>query len=255
MTRGPEQSPIPPREPQTERKPLIDLPRSIIPACDVPDLDMFERIVKETSDVDGIGAYKVGLELVIPFGFIEVVRRAREYTDKPIIYDHQKGGNDIPQLGSKFMQTIIKSGADSAILFPFSSPVTQSEWTKALHESGLNVIVGGEMTHEQFLESQGGYIADSAPERIYKLGAAMGVRDFVVPGTKTESVDKYRTLLEGLLGEGNFTLYAPGFVAQGGNITDAGRVAGRNWHAIVGTAIYTAPDIKAAAQQLVSQIV
>lgn len=237
-----------------ERKPLISIQRSVIPACDVGDLDVFEKIVRETSDIEGIGGYKIGLELVAPFGLLEVVGRGREYTDKPFIYDHQKAGNDIPELGVKFAEGLRKAGVESAILFPFSSPVTQSEWTKACQDAGLTVIVGGHMTHQQFLESEGGYIADSAPERIYRLGAQMGVRDFVVPGNKVESVNKYRELLEEILGESNFTLYAPGFIAQGGVIADAGKAAGRNWHAIVGSGIYRAQNMREAAQQMVSQI-
>lgn len=243
-----------PGEPTQERRPLIPLKRSVIPACDIPDLETFEKLVRETADVPGIGGYKIGLELVAPYGLIEVMKRGREYTDKPFIYDHQKAGNDIPELGVKFAEGLKKSGVDSAILFPFSSPVTQREWTTACQGAGLTVIVGGHMTHKEFLESEGGYIANSAPARIYGLAAEMGVRDFVVPGNKVEFVDTYRQLLEGILGEGNFTLYAPGFISQGGDITETGQVAGENWHAIVGGGIYRAPDMKQAAIDLTSQL-
>lgn len=237
-----------------ERKRLIELPRSVIPACDVSDLETFQRLVRETCEVPGIGAYKVGLELVTPHGLIEVVKRVREYTNLPIIYDHQKAGNDIPELGAKFAQGIKRSGVEAVILFPFSSPVTQEEWTKACQSEGLTVLVGGHMTHKKFLESEGGYLADSAPKRIYTLAAEMGVRDFVVPGNKVEFVNTYRELLEGILGKGNFTLYAPGFIAQGGDITETGQVAGENFHAIVGSAIYKAPNMKEAAYQLTSKL-
>lgn len=250
-----EQQPPPDQEPNSqERKPLIALQRSVIPACDIGDLETFEKLVRETGDIPGIGAYKIGIELANPYGLIEVMRRGREYTDKPFIFDQQKAGNDIPELGVKFADGLKKAGVEAAILFPFSSPVTQSEWTKALQDVGITVLVGGHMTHQQFLESEGGYIADSAPERIYRLGSGMGVRDFVVPGNKVESVIKYRELLEGVLGEGNFTLYAPGFIAQGGVIADAGKAAGRNWHAIVGSGIYRASDMRQAAIELTSQI-
>ncbi len=246
--------PTPQDQTQSERKPLIPLQRSVIPACDVGELDIFEKVVKETGDIPGIGGYKIGIELANPYGLIEVMRRGREYTDKPFIFDQQKGGNDIPELGIKFADGLKKAGVEAAILFPFSSPNTQSEWTKALQDSGITVLVGGHMTHPKFLAIEGGYIADDAPARIYTLAAEMGVRDFVVPGNKTDFVNQYRGLLEDILGEDNFTLYAPGFVAQGGTISETGKVAGNNWHAIVGSGIYRAPDMRQAAIELTSQL-
>lgn len=245
---------LPPKE-TGEMKRLIELPRSVIPACDVSDLETFQKLVRETFGVPGIGAYKVGLELSIPYGLVEVVKRAREYTKLPIIYDHQKAGNDIPELGPKFGGAVRKAGAEGVILFPFSSPETEIEWIRMCHGEGLTVLVGGHMTHKKFLESEGGFIADSAPARIYTLAAENGVHDFVVPGNKVEFVNRYHQLLEGILGKGNFTLYAPGFIAQGGDITETGQVAGDNWHAIVGSAIYKAEDMQAAAHQITSKLI
>lgn len=236
-------------------KKLIELQKSVIPACDVSDLETFEKIIRETSEVKGIGAYKVGLELVIPYSLTELVKRARAYTNLPIIYDHQKAGNDIPELGPKFGQAVRKAGAEAAILFPFGGAATEREWIRACQEEGLTVLVGGHMTHDKFLEKDGGYIADSAPRRIYTLAAEMGVRDFVVPGNRVEFVEEYKKLLDGILGEGNFTLYAPGFIAQGGDIAETGKVAGENWHAIVGSGIYRAPNMKVAAQQVTSKLI
>lgn len=235
-----------------ERKPLIPIPRSIIPACDVPDLGTFQHVIEETYDVPGIGGYKVGFELSNQFGLKEVVKIVREYTDLPIIYDHQKAGNDIPDTGANFARSI--AGVDAAILFPFTSPKTQEAWTKACQDAGITVLIGGHMTHAEFLESEGGYIADSAPRRIYEQAAQNGVKDFVVPGNKTEFVRQYRELLENILGEDNFTLYAPGFVAQNGSISETGQVAGKSWHAIVGRGITSAPSIRKAAISLTAQL-
>lgn len=155
---------------------------------------------------------------------------------------------------------LAEADVQAAILFPFAGPATQKAWTEACQsigahqDEGINVLIGGHMTHDKFLASEGGYIADDAPERIYRLAAEMGIRDFVVPGNKVEFVTKYRELLESILGEGQFCLYAPGFVSQGGDISETGRAAGRKWHAIVGSAIYKAEDPTAAAQKMVSQI-
>jgi len=236
---------------------LITQQKSVIPACDVSTVMKLRELIEATSQVPGIGGYKVGLELVIPYGLEKIVEVIREYTKLPIIYDHQKGGTDIPDLGKKFAERVKIAGANAVILFPFGGAATEREWIKACQEEGLVVLVGGHMTQKEFLEDEGGFITDFGPERIYTIAAENGVSNFVVPGNKEVFVSTYRALLERLLGAGNFTLYAPGFVAQGGNISETGKVAGENWHAIVGSAIYKAEGVenmRQAALEVTSQI-
>lgn len=237
---------------------LIKQQKSVVIACDVSSLKKLEELVRATSNVPGIGAYKVGLELVIPFGLKRVVKTIRKHTTLPVIYDHQKGGTDIPELGSKFAQAVKSSGANAVILFPFGGAATEKEWIKACQEEGLIVLVGGHMTQKEFLEEEGGFISRVGPEKIYTIAAKNGVSNFVVPGNKVEFVQKYRQLLEKILGAANFSLYAPGFITQGGDISETGKVAGKNWHAIVGSAIYKAEgveNIRKAALEITSQII
>jgi len=83
--------------------------RSIIPACDVDvsSLTHLARIADGTAYVEGIGAYKIGLDLVIRFGLAQPIRIIREYSrTTPIIYDHQKAGNDIPAMGKQFADAV-----------------------------------------------------------------------------------------------------------------------------------------------------
>lgn len=234
-------------------KRLITLARSVIPACDVSNETQLMNVVTATSELQGIGAYKVGLELSIVYGLRQIVQMIRRVTDLPVIYDHQKAGNDIPELGSRFAASCRAAGVEAVILFPFGGARTERDWIAACQDNDLHVIVGGHMTHEQFLVSEGGFISDEAPRQIYEIAARCGVRDFVVPGNKTQQVQTYRMMLEGLCG-GEITLYAPGFIAQGGQISDCGKVAGKSWHAIVGSAIYKAADIKSAATKLTQAI-
>ena len=235
------------------REKLIKRKKSIIIACDVEDLQFLRKIVEITCKIEGVGGYKIGSILVAKYGILNVLDNIKRFTNLPVIYDHQKGGTDIPELGPKF--TEVFKDVDGVILFPFGGPETQKKWTEALQEKGIRVLIGGHMTQKKFLSSEGGYIDENAPEKIYQLGAKMGVQDFVVPGNKIELVAKYKTLLDRILGSGNFTLYAPGFIKQGGVISETAKVAGKNWHAIVGSAIYQAKDIETATKEIVSQIV
>ena len=223
---------------------------SVIPACDV-DIEKFEEIVKSTKDEPLIGGYKLpataGHE-----GWLACIEIARRHTSKPLIYDHQKAGNDIPDTAQRFMEKLKLAGFDAVIIFPHSGPRTQVAWTGEALQQGLQVLVGADMTHEKYKRSEGGYISDEALEEIYIRAARQGVTHFVVPGNKTDRIALYRQLIQA---EGVKPIFfAPGFVAQGGSISDAAKAAGDNWHAIVGRGIYAAPDIKAAVKELTSQL-
>jgi len=238
---------------------LIALPKSIVPACDFTGLPQLTDLVTATKEVPGIGSYKIGSLLGLTWGLREIVSRIRDETDLPVIYDHQKAGTDIPvPLGREFTLVLRRAGINGAILFPFGGRATEEIWIKSLQDQEIHVLVGAEMTQEGFFARDGGFIADDAPLRMFERAIKEGVRDFVVPGNKVEAVRGYHGYFTRMLGEGNFTLYAPGFVLQGGDISETGKVAGKNWHAIVGSALYNepnAPAIKQKAVQLTSQII
>lgn len=227
-------------------KRLIGNTRSVMFAADVADRKALRDVVGAIGDVPRIDSYKVGCVL----GLQDLKEATAVIWDEtppstPVVYDHQKAGNDIPEMGAQYARVLKSCGVSAAILFPFTGPATQTEWTKACRGEGLEVIIGGMMTHQQFLASEGGYIADNAPERIYRLACEQGVQHFVVPGNKKSWVEKIRGWLDSQWGDGNYVLYAPGFITQGGDISECGAVAGNEWHAIVGSGIYKQPTREA----------
>lgn len=218
---------------------IIASKRSVVVAADVPDQADLIGLIKNMRDIRGIGGFKLGLILGLE-DLARVVWHVKTGLGEnfPVIFDLQKAGNDIPAMGAPFAKKVKGAGVDAAIIFPFAGPKTRAAWTKACQDEGLGVIVGGVMTHEQFLVSEGGYIADDAPERIYRSACQQGVSNFVVPGTKLDWVKRIRGWLVEELGEGGFVLWAPGFITQGGDLSECGQIAGEEWHAIVGSAIY-----------------
>ncbi len=232
---------------------IIDRDRSVIPACDVSTLEEFEALVRDTSQVEGIGGYKIGFELGLGYGLARVVETARKHTNKAIIYDHQKAGTDIPDTGKNFAELCKKSGVDAIILFPQSGPETERAWIYHALDKGLKVIVGGRMTHPAYSVSEGGFITDEGALDMYRIAARAGINNFVVPGNKPDVIKQVKEAVEneGMSSPG---FYAPGFIAQGGNISDAAKVAGDKFHGIVGRGIYQAQDKKAAAIGHASQL-
>jgi orotidine-5'-phosphate decarboxylase len=232
-------------------KGIVHRERSIIPACDV-NIDEFETLIQQTSEIAAVGAYKISAVLGLSVGLPRVVEIARKYTSKPLIYDHQKAGTDIPDTGAAFARMLKGSGIDAVILFPLAGPATQEAWVSAARDADLPVIIGAHMTHPKFLSSEGGYINDGAVDTILRLAAAAQVCDYVVPGNQPSTISKIRQLLTSL--DIDPTFYAPGFISQGGKINTAAEAAGPHWHAIVGRAIYGAADMRAAATSLAAGI-
>lgn len=241
------------------RERIIPSDKSVIVAADVSNLKRLADLAEGMKGVNGIGGFKLGFTLAMEdLTLAASAVRNKLGEDFPIIYDHQKAGNDIPDMGEPFAKALKEARVGTAILFPLAGPATQEAWTKACFNEGLQVITGGIMTHPQFLVSEGGYIADEAVERIYRLACKLGVRHFVVPGNKIGWVTKIRAWLVEELGEGNFVLYAPGFITQKGDISECGLAAGNKWHAIVGSAIYkqsTIAEQRQAAIAVTSQII
>lgn len=231
---------------------IIESDRSVIPACDVSSIEQFEALVKETASVNGIGGYKIGFELGLGHSLPKVVEVARKYTTKPLIYDHQKAGTDIPDTGKNFARLCKSAGLDAVILFPQAGPETERSWIYHALDQGLKVIVGGRMTHPAYAQSEGGFVSDEGAMEMYRIAARAGVNHFVVPGNKPDVISSVRTAVEECGVEPVF--YAPGFVAQGGKIEDTTKVAGDRWHAIVGRGIYEAKDMRKAAMDHTSKL-
>ncbi len=231
---------------------IIGRDKSVIPACDVSTLEDFEDLVKGTADIEGIGGYKVGFELGLGYGLGRVVEVVRKHTNKPVIYDHQKAGTDIPDTGKNFAEVCKKAGVDAVIFFPQAGPETERAWIYHALDKGLNVIVGGRMTHPAYTVSEGGFITDEGALDMYRIAARAGINNFVVPGNKLDVIKQIRDVVEA---EGvKPVFYAPGFITQGGSISDAAKVAGDRFHGIVGRGIYQAQDKRAAAIEHTSQL-
>ncbi len=262
---------------------IIQRDRSIVPACDVL-IEVFRDIVKSTGAIEEVGAYKIGTSF-LDIGLRATVDTAREFTEKPIIYDHQKAATDIHEVSpDNFMDAMVRARVNAVILFPESGPVTEYEWIKAAQNRGLGVIVGGEMTHPRYLEGDlsnskkknyteifrelgiqrdiTGFIRSTAPRDMYELAARMGVTNFVVPGTKPDKIREYRKIIEEC-GVTDASYLSPGLIAQGGKPTEGAEAAGKSYHAIAGRATYfneaekrfnTPNEIVAAVKDISSQL-
>ena len=227
------------------------LKHGVMPACDVTTLGELDRIVSQTNSLNFIIGYKLGIELVVKFGAKQVCNAIRKISSKILVYDHQKYGNDIPDIsGGDFLNIVKDAGFDRIIAFPFAGFNTLKAIVKKCDQIGLIPVVGGEMTHHGFLWSEGGYLCDEGPVKIYEDAAKLGVQNYVVPGTKIASIKKYVKLVAKHVESPHF--YFPGVgKGQGGDIASAFAAAmPYSSTAIVGRGIYASDNMREAATKL-----
>jgi len=209
----------------------------VIPSLDCTDLDRAVKLVGQVDRSELVYGYKIGFALGLAFGIPATVRAIRAVSSKPIIYDHQKGGTDIPDTAPLFADVMSKGGVDEAILFPLTGPETMKAWIAALKERSIKVIVGSIMTHKGYLMSEGGFIPDAAVKTIFETARKEGVNSFVVPLTKPEKTEE-------LLSHGNFDpdteFYSPGLGHQKGDAARFGFI--KRHYLIVGRSLLNADD-------------
>ncbi|MGQ9759504.1 MAG: orotidine 5'-phosphate decarboxylase / HUMPS family protein [Candidatus Methanomethylicaceae archaeon] len=226
--------------------------KSIIIACDVTSIDQLKKIVASSYDIELVGGYKVGFSLSLRYSLPTVVSAIRRYSEKPVIYDHQKGATDVPHTGSLFSEVLTEAGVDYAILFPFSGPSTEEAWISSLKGAGITPIIGGILTVSDFLNASGGYLCNEAPDEIFKKASQMGVKDFVLPGNNLPILTRYKRTIDSLVDSPVY--YLPGLGAQGGDIKSCAKIMGGRWHAIVGRSVYAAEDIRGALEMLIKDL-
>lgn len=223
----------------------------IIPACDVKNLTELDLLVKTTYPLNFIVGYKIGSLLGLSYGIEKAVNVIRNYTKLPIIYDHQKFGTDIPDICSgEILRFLKKAGIDAIIIFPLSGIETLRSSVEGCFENDLVPIIGGDMTHPGYLTNEGGYIEATRPGRIYLDACKLGVKGFVIPGTKIEKMKEYKEEIKKIVSQPYFLFPGIG-KGQGGNIVVAFKAihpyAG---YAIVGRGVYAEDNKKEAAEKL-----
>jgi orotidine-5'-phosphate decarboxylase len=225
----------------------------LILAADVITLSDLDELLQLAAITPAVMAVKVGFTLALRFGLRHVVQHIRSKREIPVIYDHQKAATDIPEMGPPFAKACRDCGVDAVIFFPQAGPRTLEAFVAAAFQEEILPIIGLVMTHSAYLASEGGFIVDNAPDRIFEIGLKLGVSSYVLPGTKPDLVERFALRLsrEKL----DATVMMPGIGTQGGTVQKAFRAAGLVRRlAIVGSSIYQARNPEEALLRIASQI-
>ncbi|MEP9353089.1 orotidine 5'-phosphate decarboxylase / HUMPS family protein [Xanthobacter sp. KR7-65] len=226
----------------------------LVPALDIETQERFDAVVKATSGVEGVAGYKLGLTSVMRHGLKEAMRRVRDLTDLPILYDHQKAGPDMPDMAKKFTALCAEAEVDGLILFPVAGPTAVDGFVGEALKAGIAPVVGGEIPVADYGVSGGGYLLDDALDRILARSAAAGADHFVLPAHDIAKVTRWSQWIAGNVKDP--LVFLTGFGSLGGTIAGAFAAAQAcpRRFAIVGRLITDAPDPAAAAAKLYAQM-
>jgi orotidine-5'-phosphate decarboxylase len=188
----------------------------IVPALDIDSHDHLELVVRETSKREGVAGYKLGLTSVLRLGLQESVRRLRDLTDLPVIYDHQKAGPDMPDMAAKYTALCKEADVDGLILFPVAGPTAVDRFVGEAVRADLIPLVGGEIPVPDYGVSGGGYMVDDALDRILVRAVQNKADHFVLPAHDPVKIARWSTWIAA-----NVTsplVLLTGFGALGGSI-------------------------------------
>lgn len=225
-----------------------------MPALDIDSPEQLEKVVRETTRREGVAGYKLGLTSVLRFGLQESMRRLRDLTDLPIIYDHQKAGPDMPDMASKFTAICKQADVDGLILFPVAGPTAVDSFVFESLRAGLIPVVGGEIPVPDYGASGGGYLLDDALDRILDRAVQNGADHFVLPANDTAKIRRWASWVGANVESP--ALFLTGFGSLGGSIDaafSAAAVCSRRY-AIVGRLITASSSPGDAAIRLYEQM-
>jgi orotidine-5'-phosphate decarboxylase len=203
----------------------------LIPSLDVP----FNRLQVLLSNIDEIKvqnrnpiyALKIGA-LLEQDGLKSVIQQIHEYSDLPIIVDHQKLA-DIPSIITKFVEKVAAAEVDGVILLGYVGPKSITTFVESCQDYGMANYIVAEMSHEGASE----YIKNDTPLKIAQLALDLKATGIVCPATKTVSIQKCAAVLK----DSSLGIMSPGHGPQGGG-ADSAVKAGADW-IVVGRSFYT----------------
>lgn len=226
----------------------------IVPALDINSPEHLELVVRETSKREGVAGYKLGLTSVLRFGLRESVRRLRDLTDLPVIYDHQKAGPDMPDMAVKYTALCKEADVDGLILFPVAGPTAVDSFAGEAIRAGLTPLVGGEIPVPDYGVSGGGYMLDDALDRILARAVHNKVDHFVLPAHDVVKIKRWSKWIASNVASPLVLL--TGFGALGGSIETSFAAAApcKRRFAIVGRLITGSKTPGDAAAHLYEQM-
>jgi len=206
---------------------------NIILAMDLTDPTKAFRVTGQV--IDYIDTVKIGYPLVLSAG-MGCIQEFKEELQCKIIADFKVA--DIPETNEKICNITFEYGADAIIVHGFPGPDSIKACMDAANKKGKEIFLLADMSHPGSEKLMG-----KVSEEIAKLGVQLGVRNYVAPATKLESLMRIRRIV----GDDAFII-SPGVGFQGGEIIKTLKFADA---LIIGRTIYLSKNPRKTMEELI----
>jgi orotidine-5'-phosphate decarboxylase len=158
--------------------------------------------IEATDSIPFVVGYKIGALPVLEAGLKDTFRNIRKISSKPLLYDHQKLGSDLPDIYKGRMLDLIKSyGADGVFIFPLGGKEVLEAIINKCIDIELIPVVCGDLSYKGFFSEEGGYIDIDIQQRIYLDAASYGVSHFMMSCNRVDRIKIYCHQLGGIIGQ------------------------------------------------------
>lgn len=181
---------------------IFNLKNGILVDINDPEKSTVEDIIAVTKEIDYVAGYRLGARPVIKNGLRDVASLIKKQTSKPLLYDHQKFGNEVPEICSiDILDDIKDSGIDGIVILPLAGRKVLESIVKKCNKLNLLPVVCGDLSYQGYFISEGGYIENDIQQKIYIDAANLGVSHLIMSCNRIERIKIYCNQLNAIIGQ------------------------------------------------------
>jgi hypothetical protein len=158
--------------------------------------------IAAADNIPFVVGYKIGALPVLKTGLKDTIINIKKISRKPLLYDHQNIGSDLPEIyRGKILESIKSFGANGVFIFPLGGKEVLEAIINKCIDIKLIPIVCGDLSYKGFFTEEGGYIDIDMQQRIYLDAASFGVSHFMMSCNRVDRIKIYCHQLGGIIGQ------------------------------------------------------
>jgi orotidine-5'-phosphate decarboxylase len=179
---------------------IFNLKNGIMIDINDPEQTIIENILAVTKELDYVAGYRIGARLAIKNGLKDAVSLIKKHTSKPLLYDHQKFGSEVPEISSSdILDDVRDCGVDGIVILPLAGMRALDSIINKCNKIELLPVVCGDLSYYGYFNSEGGYIESNIQQKIYLDAANFGVSHMIMSCNRVERIKIYCNQLNAII--------------------------------------------------------